>query len=215
MATKIISVEQRFELLSKLGANVDWDLLDSGGIQQIIDQPGNPGQQLTVFLRNGGRVTLGDLKIATAPFDPVKFIGENWSLIAGEHDSRNDGITEVDFSKVDFVTCLAKGESAITGEEKLKRLKAGSQIRFGAGVFAGLWRNYQARKENSVLETLFRTKNITYIDFFGDVLLDPNGRRFVLYLYSGGDGRWVWRYDRLDFDRYVKFWSAVSSQVSA
>lgn len=56
MAAKAIGVDQRFELLAKLGANTNWDGLDSSGIQALIDSPHNAGLQFTEFLRNGGKV---------------------------------------------------------------------------------------------------------------------------------------------------------------
>jgi hypothetical protein len=58
MATKnkTIGVEQRFELLARLGANTNWDMLDPSGIQALIDKPGGPAREFTEFLRNGGKV---------------------------------------------------------------------------------------------------------------------------------------------------------------
>ena len=46
-------------------------------------------------------------------------------------------------------------------------------------------------------------------------LLNPNGNRYVLYLYRNDDGQWNWNYNWLDNDWNVKNRSAVSSQVSA
>ncbi|MCX6713049.1 MAG: hypothetical protein NTY66_02475, partial [Candidatus Vogelbacteria bacterium] len=63
-----------------------------------------------------------------------------------------------------------------------------------------LWLDYQANKENSVLGWLYRTRKITYLDFFGLVLRDPDGRRCVLCLYRHGDGSWLWNYYWLDGD---------------
>jgi hypothetical protein len=101
-------------------------------------------------------------------------------------------LTEVDFKKVDFVTCLAKGEKWITCGEKLRRLKTGKQIRYGATVFMGLWLDYQALKENSVLEKLYRRKKVKSIRFFGDQLIYQDGSRGLLYLHRCRDG-WFWR----------------------
>lgn len=56
MAAKTVHVDQRFELLAKLGANTNWDALDPRGIQALIDSPHNAGVQFTEFLRNGGKV---------------------------------------------------------------------------------------------------------------------------------------------------------------
>lgn len=153
--------------------------------------------------------------VATRPFDPVKFIGEKWSIIAKECDERSAALTEADFSGgVAFETCLKEkeGETFITGEEKLIRLKASGKIRLGTSVFAGLWADYQTRKENSVLERLYGEQGTTYLDFFGDVLLGPDGCRDVLYLYRGGDGGWDWdcRWLESGWDAYRRSASLAS-----
>lgn len=212
-----VTREQSHAVAAILMQNVDWNALDMDSLQEsVIRDPTGAGVQFTLFLKNGCRaVSIGDMKIVTAPFDPVKFIGSDWKVSADEHDSRNDGLIEVDFNKADFVDCLKNGETRITGEENLKRLKALKQIRYGAGTFMGLWQDYQVRKKNSVLETLFRTKGIAFLDFFGDVLLDSRGNRCVLSLYrSDGSGHWCWYCRWLNDGWIAKRRSAVSSQVS-
>lgn len=146
--------------------------------------------------------------VATQPFDPVLFVAEKWSLIPEERDQRSARLTEVDFATALWEICLNEGESSITGEEKLTRLKASGKIRLGSTVFLGLWTDYQARKEDSVLERLFKEQKITYLDFFGDVLLDPRGDRYVLCFFRSERG-WSWRYLYLDYD-----WNAVSLSAS-
>ena len=211
----IPTTKQFNAVMAVLLQNVDPEQLDMDVLQDaVVRNPSGAGQQFTLFLKNGGRVSIGDMNVTVAPFDPVKFISPDWKVTADEHDKRNDSLTEVDFNKVGFETCLKGDESSITGEEKLKRLKAQKQIRYGVVVFMGLWLDYLARKENSVLETLFRTKGITYLDFFGDVLLSPGGRRRGLYLYRDGGGRWRWHYRWLDRSWGARSRSVVSSQVS-
>ena len=154
--------------------------------------------------------TAGDMKVTMASFDPVAFFGEGWSLIEEEQDKRSVALTEVDMSKAEFFTCLKKGESRITGKEKLARLRHENRVRYGATVFMGLWQDYQARKENSVLEHLYQEKRISYMDFFGDFFLGPeDGNRRVLCL-SRGDGAWRWNCDWLGFGWYVRYVSVVS-----
>lgn len=146
--------------------------------------------------------------VTTQPFDPVVSIGKGWSIVAEERDKRSAALPEVDFSQVVFETCLPEGESSIKGEEKLKRLKAGGNIRLGSTVFMGLWEEYKAHKEDSVLERLHKEQDITYIDFFGDVLLGPNGHRDVLGL-ARGVGAWRWGCGRLEGE-----WSAGHRSAS-
>ena len=155
-------------------------------------------------------INSADLIVRPAPFDPEKFLGKSWGIIAEERDARSAALPEVDFGQAEFISCLKPGESSIKGEEKLRRLKASGRLRYGASVFHGLWQDYQNRQENSVLETLYRLKNLTYLDFFGDVLLSPDGGRLVLCLYRSSGGEWYWdaRWLRGDWPGEV---SAVAS----
>ncbi len=121
-------------------------------------------------------------------FDPVAFIGRDWKVIKDESDKRTEAMTEVDFTRVNFETCLKDGETYITGEEKLKRLKEGGNILLGAETFLALWEE----KDHATLEWLYKEKGVTYLDFFGTILGRPDGRRCVLYLYRD-DGGWHWR----------------------
>ncbi|MDP2910418.1 MAG: hypothetical protein Q8N58_01365 [bacterium] len=190
---KPATIGQAYNLLSVFANNTDWGLLSSEAIQDIINNPVETGKHFANFLKNGARMPLiGDFKIATAPFD-FSFDGKGWKTIPEEEDERSAKLTEVDFAKVKFVSCLHEGENSIKGEEKLRRLKEASDIRLSAPVFMGLWQDYQSKKENSVLERLYQAGAIKgHLDFFGTILLDPDGDRCVLRLYRRGDGRWSW-----------------------
>lgn len=115
-----------------------------------------------------------------------------WKLLSDERDGRSPEFSEADFSKADFLMCLNKDGERITGEEKLKHLKDSGRIRYGATVFAGLWKDYQDHKENSAPERLYQERGITCMDFFGDVLLDPDGGRLVLCPCRDSDDEWRW-----------------------
>ncbi len=214
MATKTISVEQRFELLAKLAARVDWSSLDPGAIQQVIDQPGDSGRQFTLFLKNGCQVLIGAKKIIAEPFDPARsFGGAKFTVVADEQDRRNDDLTEIDFEKADFLNMLSQAESSITGEEKLGRLKKIKRTRYGATAFMGLWQNYRVWKESSALETLYHTKHIGYVDFFGDVLLNSFGKRCVLCLIRNStNGKWERSYTLLEDEWRSGVWTMVSAE---
>ncbi len=164
--------------------------------------------------------------IPTKPFDSAVFLGEGWATwkgspdgdgLSGEEDvdPRGIALAEINISKLVFETNLKKGEKSIKGEEKLRRQKEMTGlIRHGGNTFLGLWEDYQANKENSIIEWLYRTYKITFLDFMGQVLRGPYGDRSVLCLYrrSGGEGRW-------DFHWLDNDWSAGNSsaceQVSA
>ncbi len=184
--------------------------------------------QFVKFLVNGCQFIFGGLKVVCAPFDPVKFINNNWSFWKGskdgngldgeeERDKASFALTEVDFVKADLLTCLEKGESSITGEEKLIRLRKLGRPLYGTTQFMGLWQDYQSCQDtaDSKLEKLYQQKGVTYIDFFGDILRSPGGSRRVLYLYRGGDGLWSWRHGWLGLRWSGHNFSAVAQQVSS
>ena len=143
---------------------------------------------------NVRRLKRGELEISlkeimrilpcTKPFDPASFIGSGWKFEDGES---KDVRMDIDWCKVRFEHYLKEGETTITGEEKLKRINASGDTPFGAKVFFSLWQDYQKNKENSVLEWLYRTHGIIFMDFFRDVLRRPRGSRCVLYLFRDAD----------------------------
>lgn len=129
--------------------------------------------------------------VLTQVFNLKEFIGKGWKI--EEEDPRSLAIKEVEPEKFLFETCLREGESWITGEVKLIRLKEKSDfIPFNSNVFLGLWEDYQVNKKNSVLEWLFLNKGVKCMDFFATRLRSPSGRRFVLCLYRLGAGFWLW-----------------------
>lgn len=160
-------------------------------------------------------IRVKDLKIATTSFDPITFIGEEWKIIPEDQDEKSVALEEVDFTKVKSVSCLNEGESSIKGEEKLRRLKESSNIRLGATVFMALWNDYQANGRNSILERLYKEEIIgNYIDFFGTILLDPDGNHNVLYLYRHDNGEWHRNVNWLGFDWDFGVLSAVLPQAT-
>ncbi len=207
---------QACAIVSTLIANANWDSVDFTVLaKRIKEDPIGVGREFTRFLKAGACMPLGDMKIATAPFNVEEFIGKKWKILPEEQDKRSAELTEVDLSGANFFTCLTATETLITGEEKLFRLKMEkSWIRYGASVFMGLWKDYQANKEKSVLEQLYQRKGITYPDFFGDVLERPNGDRHVLGLYRDVVGTWRWHYYWLGDVWNTHFLSVVSSQMS-
>ncbi|MEK7080279.1 MAG: hypothetical protein AAB925_00400 [Patescibacteria group bacterium] len=183
-------------------------------------------RQFAKFLANGARFIFGDLKVTTAPFDPQKFFNKDWMFWKGpkdgdglngeeERDRASMALTEVDFEKTDFLTCLKEGETSITGEEKLVRLRKLNRTLYGANVFIGLWQDYQQNKDQGLLEKLYQQKGVMYVDFFGDILRGPRGDRCVLCLYRGGDGSWDWRCSWLNDVWNGHGFTAVAQQVSS
>lgn len=139
------------------------------------------------------------------PFDTIQFLGKDWKVDG--QDERANQLTQVDFAQAQYETCLEEGESYITGEEKLRRLKEAGHVRLGGSHFLALWEDYRFRGADSELEKL-RQRGITTLDFMGLILRDPAGNRYALYLrWAGGKWRWLCRW--LEDDWRGRFFSVV------
>ena len=146
------------------------------------------------------------------PFDPADFIGRDWTVWRGpldgdgllgteEMDSRSMTVPFFDLDSLVFETCLAEDETAITGEEKIDRLKERPElIRLGGDFCRKLWEDYEAKKEDSIVEDLFRSRGISYIDFPGHVLRGLDGYPCILYIARGITGEWILGYYALSLD---------------
>jgi len=139
------------------------------------------------------------------PFDPAAFIGANWAIWRGpadadglkgeeRQDARSLALTEVDFTKARFETCLAEGETVITGEQRLTRLLDQKKdcIRADDNIGAALLNE----PGQVTLEWLYQTHGVTWFELPGTELRSPNGYRRFLCLCRTDDGRWHWGYDR-------------------
>lgn len=191
--------------------DVPWDKTEVD-VQPFIELPPEQrGKMFAAFIANGFRITIGYPKtIKSHSFDPAKFLGKEWSIwrgpadgdgLSGEEDicPKSLSLVEVELAKFVFRACLNDGESSIMGEEKILRLNEMSDfIGFGPNVFLGLWEDYQINKENSALKWLHRNFGVTFMDFPGAILRDPDGRRDVLCFDRRGDGDWDWGYRWLD-----------------
>jgi len=202
-----ISGGQARSLIASFAIDTPWDEINVN-VQPFIELPPEQrGRLFAAFVKNNFRVIIGDQKsvVVTKPFNPTEFIGEGWTTwngpidedgLSGDEDvdQRSLVMTEIELAKFVFEACILAGEESITGEEKLRRLKEEKPefIRFGGNVFLGLWLDYQANKENSILEWLHRNCGVTFMDFMGQILRSPGGGRDVLCLGRGGGGTWRW-----------------------
>ena len=203
-----ISAGQSRSIVASLLTDTPWESIDAD-VQIFIELPAEQrGKMFAAFIANKFHLNVGDPKtLLTKLFDPASFIGKGWTTwkgpvngdgLAGEEDidSRSLALTEIELANFIFETCLRKRENSILGEEKLRRLKEEKPefIRFAGNIFLGLWLDYQANKENSILEWFHRNFKINFMDFPGQVLRNPSGGRRILYLKRSDDGLWDWHY---------------------
>ncbi|TSC94641.1 MAG: Uncharacterized protein CEN87_362 [Parcubacteria group bacterium Licking1014_1] len=228
--SKEVSPGQVLEIASRIVSQVGWKQVDGEKLQKevISLSPEEFGRRFTEFIKAGARFIFGGLKVACVQFDPAKFIDKDWAFWKGpkdgnglegeeERDKGSLALTEVDFAAANLLTCLEKGESSITGEEKLIRLRNLGRPLYGATQFMGLWQDYQScqNKSDSKLEKLYQQKGIAYVDFFGDILRIPGGFRYVLCLCRRGDGSWYWSCSSLGLAWSDYYFAAVAQQVSS
>lgn len=144
------------------------------------------------FLADEVVIQYVDRKLKTIDvFDPAAFVGKTWKIVDTEMDARAALLPEVDFAKVGGETCLRpEDNNTITGEEKLRRLREGSDILLGPNVFLALWRE----KDHQTLEWLYREKKASYFEFYGELLEDRGGNIFVLCIFREEHGNWRWGY---------------------
>jgi len=209
-----ITVDQSHQIVATLVTNTAWEEIDFEGAELqnlVIRNPKEAGRQFTAFLKNGGRMIVGEPRVIpidrAAPFDPVKLLGQGWTI--DEQDERSLALNQVDLANVRLEHMLKKNESWIKGEEKLKRLKKTGHIRLDAKVFQTLWENQALVQESWKEKT---NGNTTFIFFDGTVLRDPGGDRYVLCL-CWYDGRWGWDYRWLEDGWGVRSPSAVLASI--
>lgn len=154
---------------------------------------------------------------------PSSFIGEKWTFWKGPADGDGtqgdeDYVSEpdtVDFAQLVCETHLQGKETTIDGEEKVRRTRTGANRQLGDKTFLALWNNWLAcqtagKPEDSILECLWRSGKIkSIIYFFGRILRDPSGYRYVLFLYRSGGGLWHWDYNWLG-----NHWNAGSPSIA-
>ncbi len=133
--------------------------------------------------------------LKTDLFDPVAFCGVGWSVL--EEDKHSCELVEVDMTRVRFLHMLREeeGETSTKGEEKILRLKTMSS--FAIRLDARFARDLLAEPGQVMLDWLYQTQGVTWIDFPGTILRGPSGSRFVLCLYRDERG-WDWDADWLE-----------------
>ncbi len=138
------------------------------------------------------------------PFNPVRFIGDGWSIWRGPADGNGfDGpeqqcaaslaLTEVNVAKITLKTCLMGEETSVHGEEYLQRLKKSTHLILDAKVGQILLQNKHLIPEE------WKSKSVYLM---GTELRGPDGDRGVIFLFLRNRLRWDWSYMWLN-DRFT------------
>ncbi len=192
----ITDPNRALRLMGVLNNNVDLSKVPDSTVEWALQHPKEAGAQFTAFLKNGGRVIVGESKIITidrtTPFD-LKFLGDGWTI--EEEDERSLALTEIDLTNVHLETMLKDGENVVGGEEKLKRLKEANNIRLDAKVFQTLWKNKNLIPESWKKKT--RGK-VTHIYFDGTIFKIRNNRFILSACWICSAEVWNWRCNWLD-----------------
>ena len=148
-------------------------------MQKCIDDPAGLKRVMLSWLRPGPK------EAGKSLFDPATFIGKDWSYVQ-PRDPRSARLGLLaDYSKVKLSIDWLQGQSVLDGETRRKHILADTvYTALNADHFFDLWTNKKKIPESW---------KKGFISFDGYVLQNPNGNRYVLYLYWQ-DGGWDWNY---------------------
>jgi hypothetical protein len=185
------------ETLNVLLEHLDLDVINLEELDLVIQNGYEVGEHFTNFIRTVGksvvaRRTSRTIKINRRKlFDPVQFMHHR-GLEIEEQDERSVMLEEIDSSTVTLESML-QGETAIRGEEHLKRLKQKGHIRLDAEVFQTLWEN-----QHLIPDYWKGTINSPKHIFFDGTVLKNQYGKYVISMYWDVDEKWSWTYCRLD-----------------
>ena len=180
------------------GGKLKAGLETTGLRQEIKNDLLRLGRRFAIFLKNCGRAIVGKPSILlverSVAFDPVSFVGkQGWSIATKETNIRVASLKTLCPARVRIKSMLKFGEQAITGEERLRRIRASERIRLDVNMFQALWGNQHLIPENWKEGV---DGSDRYIYFDGTVFQSPLGERYVLCLYWH-KGEWCKTFDWL------------------
>jgi hypothetical protein len=134
--SKFATLGRRFDLLSVLANNTNWEGLAEDVLQRLIDKPSETGAQFTAFLQNGARMPVADTAPGSSPElspDP-SILAIDYSvtlaemIAAGRYDWFKSNITAQRFpmeseGAVAYEAMLFHFEEAISSEAAVKKIK--------------------------------------------------------------------------------------------
>lgn len=207
----MISVDQRFALLAKLGENLDWDSLTTDQVQVGIREAHTfAAREFGAFIRNGFRVQIGDffretgevaIHIPALPRPTLAELRARYSWI--DRIERDTSPTSAVTLKLG--TVLRSEEGPIDGSEYERRLATKLDITLGYQYAEWLVKHQEA------FPALMALLGKVYIDFPGLVVVGAGGCRHFPYL-DGDGGRWYLGWDWTGNDLYRVGRVAVSGK---
>jgi len=141
----------------------------------------------------------GDLKTALIPhlvqlfrslvavFNPAEFIGKGWRIEATD-EQLPAAPSDIDPKDIVFKNMHRTGETALNGEERLRRHREAGNLCLTADHFLRFWNMREQLPEEWKQTDEGETR---FIYFDATVLRRPNGNRCTLFLYWH-DGAWFW-----------------------
>ncbi|MCX6754259.1 MAG: hypothetical protein NTU81_00285 [Candidatus Nomurabacteria bacterium] len=198
------------EVLKILTNGVNLDFLNGEALKLIRNNPEEASKNFTEFLKNGANIVKAESRLIqinrSLLFNPKTLFNRKvWS--SREDEVRTVALTKIDLNEIVLVSTLKKGETRISHEEDLKRLKRKNNlIRLDAGILMTLLENQNLIPEKWKEET---NGEITFILFNGTFLRKCKNN-FILYLYwSSFDKKWNWGYNAFYSDCCHNTLSAV------
>jgi hypothetical protein len=177
--------------------NIDLDAINPEQLDAIIQNAYEAGEHFTYFIRTTGeliaeRRMLRTIKIdRQSIFSPSQFM-DHEGLEIEEQDKRSIVLREIDSAAITLESML-QGETAISGEEHLRRLMQTGHTRLDAKVFQTLWEN-----QHLIPEYWKGTANDPKHIFFDGTVLKNQRGRYVISMHWDKDSEWKWAYCRLD-----------------
>lgn len=209
---KEVTRGQALQLQSLFATTTRWDALDGDFIQhEIIQLPAAElGRRFTAFLKNRGQLIVGEPRVVqidrSQPFDPVPLLGPGWTV--EEEDQQALAVSSLNLDQVESINCLKVGETSISAQENLFRLKSSGQICLDAKIFELWWYNQDLIPRRFYKMTCH---GIPYFFFDGTILRDQYGFLFTLCMFWDGI-KWTYINQHMGYNRAGRHPSVVLSR---
>ena len=199
--------EQTLKFMSRFARFIFWNWIGEREADRALAfSPEEFGRRITAHIVSGLGVKRKDFKLKLEPFsfEPARFFGKGHTFWRGPLD-RNGlkgeervswsscSLKEINFEDVNLVLC---SEDEHVSRAELKPNKKRSII-LGGTVFMALIKDYSSRKaeRSKILWKLYHQRGIRRIQFFGDIIRDPQGRANTLFMQINSSGLWQWGYE--------------------